>query len=91
MKKFFKLSVITSVVGLTMILGLILSKSAYPHLVFRILTPLGLLLVFISVILGFVSWLLYLKDSIKKKEYVWATIVAVLGLLVIIRQLIRLI
>ena len=88
-QKLFKSAIITGVIGLIIIFSIILSNSAYPDMLFRILTPLGLLFVFVSIVLGFVSWLWYIMDTIRKKEYVMAIIIAVLGLLVIIKAVVR--
>lgn len=88
-EKLFKFVIMTGVSGLIMIFSVILSNSAYPDLFFKIVAPLGLLFIFVSAILGFVSWLWYLKDAIKNKQYTWAITVAVLGLLIMIKQIIR--
>lgn len=66
MKTLIKASIITGSMGLLLILSVILSKSEYPDMFFQIVAPFGLLLVFSSVILGVVSWVWCLKDSIKK-------------------------
>lgn len=88
-KSLFKLAIITGAIGLVMIFSIILSGTAYPDMFFRIVTPLGLLFVFVSVILVFISWLWYLKDTIKSKQYIWAIVVAALGLIVIVKEVIR--
>jgi hypothetical protein len=88
-KKLFKLTIITGVIGLIIIFGVILSGIAYPDTFFRIATPVGFLFIFLSVILGLVSWLWYLKDLIKNKQYIWAIIVAALGLIIVIKEVIR--
>lgn len=87
-KKLFKLTITTGVIGLIIIFSVILSGTAYPDTFFRIATPVGLLFVFVSVILGLVSWLCYLKDLIKNKQYIWAIIVAAFGLIIIIKEVI---
>mgnify|MGYP007049776762 FL=1 len=90
-KVLFKLTIITAAIGLIMIFSVILSGTAYPDMFFRIATPVGLLFVFVSVILEFISWLCYLKDTIKSKQYIWAIIVAALGLIIIVKEIIRII
>ncbi len=88
-KNIFNFAVITGAIGLVLIFSVILSGTAYPDMFFNIATPLGLLFVFVSAILSCISWLWYLKDTIKSKQYIWAIIVAALGLIVIIKGVIR--
>lgn len=88
-KSLFNIAAFTGGIGLIIIFGVILSGTSYPDLFFRIGVPLGLLFVFISVILGFLCWLRYLRDTIKSKHYAAAIVVAVLGLFIIARELIK--
>lgn len=65
--RFLKLAVLIGGIGLLIILGVILSKTAYPNLFFSIATFAGLLLVFASVGLLIMGWSKDLYDDIKKK------------------------
>lgn len=64
---FLKCAVLIGGIGLSIILGVILSKTAYQNLFFSIGTFTGLILVFTSVILLFIGWSKSLYDDIKKK------------------------
>lgn len=64
---FLKLAVLTGGIGLLIILGVILSETAYPNLIFSIGTFVGLILVFVSVGLFIIGWSKSLYDDIKKK------------------------
>ncbi len=88
-KQVYKVAVITGVIGLILLLSTILSKSSDPDMFFRIAAVLGIILIFVSVALFGISWLVYIKDSIKKKDYIGATIIIIIGLLIIIKALIR--
>lgn len=65
--RFLKLAVLIGGIGLLIILGVILSKTAYPNLFFSIGTFAGLLLVFVSVGFLIIGWSKDLYDDIKKK------------------------
>ena len=88
-KTLFKFAIFTGVIGLIMIFSVILSNIDSSDIFFSIFTPLGLLFTFLSVILGFISWLWYLKDTIKNKQYVWAVFVGILGILIVLKEIIR--
>lgn len=88
-KSLFNMAAFTGGIGLIIIFSVILSGTSYPDLFFRIGLPLGLLFVFISVILAFLCWLQYLRNTIKSKHYAAAIVVAVLGLFIILREVIR--
>lgn len=65
--RFLKLAVLIGGIGLLIILGVILSKTAYPNLFFSICTFVGLILIFVSVGLFITGWSKDLYDDIKKK------------------------
>lgn len=65
--RFLKLAVLIGGIGLLIILGVILSKTAYPNLFFSIGTFAGLILVSVSVGLLIMGWSKDLYDDIKKK------------------------
>lgn len=86
----YQCAILTAVIGLIIIFTVMLSGVAYPHMLFRIGTPLGLVFIFASVLLLFLSWLWDIHHAIKGKQYLLAIGIAVLGLIVIVRILIRL-
>lgn len=85
----YKSAIMTAAIGLIIIFAVMVSGVAYPHMLFRIGTPLGLVFIFASVLLLFLSWLWDIHHAIKGKQYLWAICIAVLGLIVIARTLIR--
>ena len=88
-KTLFKITILTAAIGLGTIVSVILSGTAYPDRFFRIVVPFGLAFVFISVILGAISWICCLTDTVKRKQYRWAISIFVLGLIVIVKAVIR--
>ena len=84
-EKYYKMASCTGVIGLILIFTVILSNSAYPSMIFRILTPLGMLLVFISVALLSISFFLKMKESFKRKDYISIVIIIAIGLLYIFK------
>ena len=85
-----KFAVLLGILGLAVLLGVIVSGAAYPHPFFRYGAPLGLLFVFVSVVLQFISWVLEICRGVKEKQYRLAAVIAVLGLLAIWKLLSRL-
>lgn len=85
----YKAAVITAVIGLSILFAVILSGTAYPHMLFSVGTPLGLAFIFVSVILLFLLWLWEIYSRIKAKQYLWAVWIAVLGGLVVIQVFTR--
>ncbi len=84
-----KFALIAAAIGLLIIFVVILSGTAYPNMLFRIGAPLGLAFIFASVLLLLICWLWEIHDGIKGRQYLWAIIIAVLGLIVIVQMLIR--
>lgn len=84
-EKHYKMASCIGVIGLILIFTVILSNSAYPSMIFRILAPLGILLVFISVALLSISFLLTIKESFKRKDYITTVIIIAIGLLYIFK------
>lgn len=80
-KEYYKIASYTALIGIILLLIVILSNSAYPSMVFRILAPLAMLFIFTSVALLGISWLLEIKETIKRKEYISASIIILIGLL----------
>lgn len=88
-KMVWRLALASAAVGLMILLAVVLSGSAYPQLLFRVGAPVGLVFVFAGILLLFISWLWEIRNGIKEKRYLWAALVAILGLIVIIRSLVR--
>ena len=84
-KRYYKIASYLALLGIILLLIVILSNSAYPSMVFRILTPLGMLFIFISISLLGISWLLKIKESIKRKDYISACIIITIGLLFVFK------
>ena len=80
-KKYYKMASYMALIGIILLIIVILSNTAYPSMIFRILTPLAMLFIFSSVLLIGISWLLEIKESIKRKEYISAGIIIIIGLL----------
>ena len=80
-KKYYKISSYMALIGIILLLIVILSNLAYPSMIFRIITPLAMLFVFTSVVLLGISWLLEIKESIKRKKCISAGITIIIGLL----------
>ena len=78
-----RFSVLSALLGLALLLGVILSGAAYPHPLFQIGAPVGLLFVFVSVALQFISWILEICHGVKEKQYRFVIVIVLLGLLVI--------
>lgn len=70
-----------ALIGIILLLIIILSNLVYPSMIFRILTPLAMLFVFTSLVLLGISWILEIKESIKRKEYISAAIIIIIALL----------
>ena len=83
-KKLFKTACFIGAVGLILILAVIVSNVAYPHIFFKIATPIGIGLVFLSVAILGLSWVVQVKNSLTKKDYVWAVVWLAIGLFIII-------
>ena len=80
-KKYYKISSYMALIGIILLLIIILSNLVYPSMIFRILTPLAMLFVFTSLVLLGISWILEIKESIKRKEYISAAIIIIIALL----------
>ena len=62
-----KFSILSAALGLAVLLGVIVSGAAYPNPFFQFGAPLGLLFVFVSVVLQFISWILEIYHGVKGK------------------------
>lgn len=90
-KKLLIVTMIVCSIGLGLIFSVVIFGSAYPDLYFRTAVPIGLLFVFAGAALCFVSWVHYFRKAIKEKQFILAFVIAALGLLVIIKEFMRII
>lgn len=67
--KLFKFAFLTAVLGLGMLMIIMITQSAYPDMLFRILGPIGLLLIFLSAGLSLLNWIFCMKQNIKSKNW----------------------
>lgn len=54
---------------------------SYPHTLFQILMPLGLFLVFLSLPLFVLSWIITIRQEFKVKNYLIASLWIIVGIL----------
>lgn len=78
-KKLYKVASIIALIGIVLLLIVILSDSAYPSMISRILTPVAMIFIFVSVALLAMSWLLEIKENIEGKDYLSAAIIVIAG------------
>ena len=86
-KKYYKIASYIGLIGLILLMIVILSNSAYPSMLFKVLAPLGMLLIFISVILLGISWVFRVRESLKRKDYIASVIIIIIGLIFIFNTL----
>lgn len=67
-RKLCKFAVLTAVLGLVAIAVLMISKAAYPDMLFQILAPAGLLLMFLSCGLFAATWITSITKEVKSKN-----------------------
>lgn len=88
-RKLYKLAVLTCVAGLLSIAVVIVSGTAYPEILFQVLAPVGLLLIFVSLALyGFV-WVLSMKKSIKPKDHLWVGLLLLVGIILFVQMVLH--
>ncbi len=88
-KKFFNVAVLVSIIAFVCFGVLYISDSAYPDLLFRVLTLLFLVLICISLILLLLSWLSKIYEEIKSKNYLIAFVWLLAGIVLIVLELIK--
>ena len=79
-RKLYRLAVITSILGLLSVAVVIISEAAYPEMVFQVLAPAGLLLIFVALCLYVCAWILSMKKAIKSKNHLWAILLLLVGI-----------
>ncbi|MDR3765932.1 MAG: hypothetical protein Q3Y08_02700 [Butyricicoccus sp.] len=85
----YKVSILTGVLGILLLVLLILSGVAYPHPFFRIGAPLGVFLLFASLLLRFIHWIWDIRDHIQGKQYLGALGILLLGIFVVVQAFLR--
>ena len=84
-RKLYRLAVLTCVMGLLSIAVVIVSGTAYPEILFQVLAPIGLLLIFVSLVLYVFAWVLSVKKAIKSKDYLWVGLLLLVGIILLFR------
>lgn len=62
-----------------------ISGAAYPDMLFQVLTPIGLLLIFISLGLYALDWVFSIKKEMKSKNYLHAALLLLIGIIFILK------
>ena len=87
--RLFKSALLISVLGLTILLGVIISGAAYPELLFRVGAPIGMLCCFAGAFLIIIVYACEIFCAIREKQFLWVTVLLILGGLWIIRTFYR--
>lgn len=87
--KLYKFAVLTSVLGLLSIAVVMISKTAYPDMLFQVLTPVGLLLLFASLGLYALDWVFSMKKEVKSKNYLCAALLLLVGIIFVIQMVVH--
>lgn len=85
-RKLYKFAVLTSALGLLSIAVVIISGTAYPDKLFQVLTPIGLLLIFISLGLYTFDWIFSIKKEMKSKNYLLAALLLLVGIIFVVQM-----
>lgn len=83
-KKLYKLAVLLCVLGFLALAVVLLSGTAYPEMLFRVLAPVGLLLIVAALVLYACAWILSIKKAVKSKDCLWLGLLILVGILVIV-------
>ena len=77
--RLFKSALLISVLGLTILLGVIISGAAYPELLFRVGAPIGMLCCFVGAFLIIITYICEIFCGIREKQFLWVTVLLILG------------
>lgn len=88
-RKLYRFAVLTSVLGLLSIAVVMISGTAYPDMVFQILTPIGLLLIFISLCLYALDWIFSIKKEMNAKNYLYAALLLLVGIIFAVQMVLH--
>lgn len=86
--KLYKFAVLTSALGLLSIAVVMLSGAAYPDMLFQVLTPVGLLLIFASLGLYALDWIFSIKREMKSKNYLCTILLLLVGIIFVIQMMV---
>ncbi|NLY08698.1 MAG: hypothetical protein GXZ11_02175 [Tissierellia bacterium] len=81
MNNYNKIANVTGMLGLAMILFVIVTKSSYPNIIFKVMAPIGILLVFTSCSLYFFDWIKSIVDEVKLRNYKIAVLLFMSGII----------
>ena len=84
-RKLYRFAVLAGMAGLLLTAVVIISKTAYPDMLFQVLVPAALLLIFISFGLFVLNWIFLLKKRIKSKNYLYVVLLVLIGMIIAVR------
>lgn len=84
-----KIAFILTVLGVGSLVAVVLSGATYPDMLFRVLTPVGILCTFAALALYMIQWIRAVCKSYKRGEKSAAMILLILGIAVIIFSIFR--
>lgn len=87
-RKLYRFAVLTAVLGLAALAGLMISQAAYPDMLFRVLEPAGLLLIFLSCGLFAADWITSMTKQVKSKNYLCAAVLLVVGIIFVVQMVV---
>lgn len=88
MNKCYRWARIVGIAGLALLVLIVVTKAAYPHPLFRIGAPVGLLLIVLSLLLSALAWLGEVAGYVRNRQYGFALLFVVAGILVIVLNLV---
>lgn len=84
-----KIAFILTVLGVGSLVAVVLSGATYPDMLFRVLTPVGILCTFAALALYIIQWIRAVCKSYKRGEKSAAMILLILGIAVIVFSIFR--
>lgn len=84
-----KIALALSVLAVGSLVAVVLSGATYPDMLFRVLTPVGILCTFAALALYMIQWIRAVCKSYKRGEKSAAMILLILGIAVIIFSIFR--
>ncbi len=82
-----KAAIWCALVGFTCWIPLFVTGVGHPHILFRVLMPLGLLLVFLALPLLVISWIVTVYQEVRAKNYLIVAVEIAAALLLLFWQL----
>lgn len=84
-----KIALVLSVLAVGSLVAVVLSGATYPDMLFRVLTPVGILCTFAALALYIIQWIRAVCKSYKRGEKSAAMILLILGIAVIVFSIFR--